>query len=151
MRELIIAALKEAFDKLEKQVPKTKKVTKTSNSIFGMSLLELPKFVKDNNIPENAIFDGVDDHYNGFDDFVLSWEIEVPTTDADKLEYKRRRFKAISWRLVYHKLLGNGYKRIFTFSSQSLKPFEGLSHYDLFIENNFDTLLEYYKLYFTKE
>lgn len=151
MKELIIEALKEAFDKLEKQIPKTKKVTRTSYSILRMPISELPKFVKDNNIPGDAKFDAINNPYDGFDDFVLSWDIEVPTTKANKLEYKRRRFKDIAWRFVYHKLLENGYKRISIFSSQSIEPFKDLNHYDLFIENNFDTLLEYYKLYFTKE
>lgn len=151
MKELIIEALKEAYAKLENQVPKTKKIIKTSSSILGLPISELPQFVKDNNIPEDAIFVGIDDSYDGFDDFVLSWEIEVPTTDADKLKHKRLRFKDISWGFVYHKLLENGYKRVSIFNSQSIKPFENLNHYDLFIENNFGTLLEYYKLYFTKE
>lgn len=150
MKELMIEALKEAFDKLEKQVPKTKKVTRTSSSILGMPILELPRFVKDNNIPEDAIFDGVPNQYDGLEDLVLSWEIEVPTTDAEKLDYKRTRFKDMAWRFVYHKLLDNGYKRISNFSSSSLKPFKDLNHYDLFVENNFDILLEYYKIYFTK-
>lgn len=151
MKKLIIEALREAFDMLEKQVPKTKKVVKTSCSILGMPISELPRFVKDNNIPEDAMFDGVPNQYDGLDDIVVSWKIEVPTTDAEKLEYKRRRFKDVAWKIVYHKLLDNGYKRISNFSSSSLKPFEDLNHYDLFVENNFDTLLEYYKIYFTKE
>ena len=59
MKDLLIKALDDAFALLERQVPQIKSETK-SLSIQGVNPLELTKFMKDNDIPDNAYFDGRD-------------------------------------------------------------------------------------------
>jgi hypothetical protein len=77
MKDLIIAGLDSAFDQLIKQTPKTKKITK-SISIYDVKPIDLPQFMLDNNIPADAYFDGKDNGYDGWDDILLSWDINIP-------------------------------------------------------------------------
>ena len=91
MKNLIIKALDEAFTILENQVPQTKKKTETI-SIQDIKPLELISFMKSNNIPNDAYFTGTDNGYDGWDDIVLAWEVDVPTSEKEKLEYKNYRF-----------------------------------------------------------
>lgn len=149
MKELIIKALSEAIIVLDKQVPQTKKQTK-SISIIDVNPLDIPSFMKSNNIPENAYFDGRDNGYDAWDDILLSWDIDVHTTDEEKLTYKRKRFSDIAFRYVNDSLTDNGYKRI-GFNSRLLKQFKNTSVYDMFINKDFDRLVEHYSLYFTKK
>lgn len=146
MKELIIQTLDEAFVLLEKQVPQEKKKNKTI-SIIDVKPLELISFMKSNNIPDDASFGGTDNGYDAWDDIVLEWDINVPTTDKDKLDYKRRRFTDISFKLVYNLLTKSGYKRV-GFNSGQLKEFADTTLYDMYINKEFDKIVRYYSLYF---
>ena len=95
MKDLIIQALNGAYEKAEKNTPQIKKVEKTI-SIMDVKPIELLAFMKDNDIPDNAVFHGTDNGYDGWDDFVLAWDIEIPTSDSDKLLHKRLRFSEIA-------------------------------------------------------
>ena len=108
METLIRKSLDDASAILEKQVPKTKKETKTI-SIMDVSPLELLSFMKSENIPNDAYFSGSDNGYDGFNDIVLAWDVDGPTTEKEKLEYKRRRFDNIAFTKVYDLLKTNGY------------------------------------------
>ena len=91
MKELIIQALNDAFALLEKQIPQTKKETK-SISIIDVKPSDILLFMKNNNIPNNAYFSLRENGYDAFDnDILLSWEINISTTDKDKLLYKKKR------------------------------------------------------------
>lgn len=113
MKNFIIKALDDAMSKFNRIAPKTKKVTK-SVDIIDVNPLDIPTFMKDNNIPDNAYFNGVD---NGYDDWTvgeinLSWDIEVPTTDDDKFKFVKKKFNTDAHKFVFDELTSNGYKRL---------------------------------------
>ena len=100
MKNLIEKALDEAKVKLGKRTPLMKKQTETI-SIMDVSPIDLREFMKDNNVPDDAEFDGRDNGYDAWDDIQLSWNIDVPTTDKDKTDHDRRVFTTIAFKLVF--------------------------------------------------
>jgi hypothetical protein len=93
MIKLILKALDDLKNKVDGLTPKTKKETK-SMSIIDVSPLNIVSFMKENNIPEDAYFNGADNGYDAWDDILLSWNIDVPTTEKDKLDFKRKTFNS---------------------------------------------------------
>lgn len=164
MRNLISKALNDAFMTLEKQVPQTKKKTETI-SIQDVKPSQLMSFMKSNNIPNDAYFTGNDNGYDGWNDIVLAWEIDVPTSEKEKSEYKNYRFHDIAFKKVYDLLTTNGYKRIsernhgrITYKQRSkysgissIILFDNKSVYEMYIDKDLDKLVEYYSMYFQKE
>lgn len=160
MKNLILKALDEAFTTLENQVPQTKKKTETI-SIQDVKPSELMSFMKSNNIPNDAYFTGTDNGYDGWDDIVLAWEVDVPTSEKEKLEFKNRRFHHIVFSKVYDLLIPNGYKRIsgqdrdrITYKRISnisfIIMFDNKTVYEMYIDKDIDKLVEYYSMYFQK-
>ena len=162
MRNLISKALNDAFTTLENQVPQTKKKTETI-SIQDVKPSELVLFMKSNDIPNNACFSGTDNGYDGWNDIVLAWEVDVPTSEKEKLEYKNYRFHDIAFKKVYDLLTTNGYKRIsgrdinrITYKKRSntvssIIMFDNKSVYEMYVDKDLDKLVEYYSMYFQKE
>jgi len=162
MRNLISKALNDAFTTLENQVPQTKKKTETI-SIQDVKPSELVSFMKSNDIPNNAYFSGTDNGYDGWNDIVLAWEVDVPTSEKEKLEYKNYRFHDIAFKKVYDLLTTNGYKRIsgrdinrITYKKRSntvssIIMFDNKSVYEMYVDKDLDKLVEYYSMYFQKE
>jgi hypothetical protein len=101
--------------------------------------------MKSNNVPDNAYFDT---DYN--DSVVLSWTIDIATSDADKAKFKKDRFDSIAYKFVYDALTGNGYKRV-GFNSGLLKDFADTTILDMYLNKDFDRLVKYYSLYFIKQ
>ena len=149
MKELLQRALDDAYTLLEKQVPETKKKTE-SKSILDIKPIDLIAFMKTNNIPDTAWFSGNDNGYDGWDDIVLSWEVDIPTTLEDKLKFKKQRFTGIAWKFVYDILTRSGYTRV-GFNSGLLKQFDDTTVYDMYMKSDFDRLIKYYSLPFIKE
>ena len=159
MKDYIIQALNDAFIVLEKQLPQTKKETKTI-SIMDVNPYELISFMESNNIPKDACFSGRDNGYDGWDDIVLAWDIDVPTSEKEKSEYKNYRFHDIAFKKVYDLLTTNGYKRISELGSgritykkrnntlSSIIMFNNKSVYEMYMDKDFDVLVEYYSMYF---
>jgi hypothetical protein len=164
MKNLISKALNDAFTKLENQVPQTKKKTETI-SIQDVKPSELVSFMKSNDIPDNAYFSGTDNGYDGWNDIVIAWEVDVPTSEKEKLEYKNYRFHDIAFKSVYDLLTTNGYKRIsdrnqgrITYKQRSkysgmssIILFDNKSVYEMYIDKDLNKLVEYYSMYFQKE
>ena len=164
MRNLISKALNDAFIILENQVPQTKKKTETI-SIQDVKPSQLMSFMKSNNIPNDAYFTGTDNGYDGWNDIVLAWEVDVPTSEKEKSEYKNYRFHDIAFKKVYDLLTTNGYKRIsernhgrITYKQRSkysgissIILFDNKSVYEMYIDKDLDKLVEYYSVYFQKE
>jgi hypothetical protein len=156
MKNLIIQGLNDAFSVLEKQVPQTRKKTKTI-SIEDVKPSQLLSFMKSNDIPNDAYFSGG----GSGDDIVLAWEVDVPTTEKEKLEYKNRRFHDIAFKSVYDLLTPNGYKRTtdndrgrITYNRSTFPAhimFDNKTVYEMYVDKDFDSLLEYYSMYFKKE
>lgn len=149
MKELIIEALNNAFALLEKQVPQTKKKTEIVN-IDDIGPLDIAQFMEINNIPKYAHFAGIPNGYDGFEGFGLAWDIDIPTTDEDKAKYRVKRFTGIAWQFIYKSLTNEGYKRN-GFNSGLLKRFDDTTVFDMYINKDFDRLVEYYSLSFSKE
>jgi hypothetical protein len=149
MKNLIEKALTEAMVKLDKQTPQTKKSTK-SVSILHVAPVDLPQFMTDNEIPKDACFDGRDNGYDAWDDILLSWTVDVPTTTADKMKFRMKRFTNLAWTEMYALVLKNGYKRV-GYNTALLREFENTCVYEMFIAQDFDRLEKYYSLPFVKE
>ncbi|MDA3780351.1 MAG: hypothetical protein PF487_09080 [Bacteroidales bacterium] len=150
MKDLIIKALDGAIVKVNRITPTTKKQIK-SISIMDVNPLDLPVFMRDNNIPHDACFEGRNNGYDAWDDIVLSWDIDVPTTEDDKLKFKRKHFRRIAFRFVFDLLVKNEYKRIgFGFNYSKLKDFYDTTVYDMYMNKDFDRLVNYYFLSFEK-
>ena len=164
MKNLISKALNDAFTTLENQVPRTKKKTETI-SIQDVKPSELVSFMKSNDIPNNAYFSGTDNGYDGWNGIVLAWEVDVPTSEKEKLEYKNYRFHNIAFKKVYDLLTTDGYKRTsdrnqgrITYKKRSnysgissIILFDNKSVYEMYVDKDLDKLLEYYSMYFQKE
>ena len=149
MKDLIIKALDDALILLEKRIPQTKKEIKYVN-IEDVKPSELTQFMRDNNIPDDADFDGKPNDYDSFDEVCLSFSVDIPTTEKDKLKFCRSAFTSIAWKFVYDLLIKNGYKRV-GYNTASLKQFYGATVYDMYIDNDYDMLVKYYSLPFVKE
>ena len=162
MRNLLSKALNDAFITLEKQVPQTKKKTETV-SILDVKPSQLISFMKSNDIPNEAYFSGTDNGYDGWNDIVLAWKADVPTSEKEKSEYKNYRFHDIAFKNVYDLLTTNGYKRInrqdnsrITYKKRSntissIIMFDNKSVYEMYVDKDLDKLVEYYSMYFQKE
>ena len=149
MEELMMQALSDAFVVLEKRVPQTKNELKTID-ISSVSPFDIVDFMKENDIPNNAYFGGEDNGYDGYSNVCLCYEVSVPTTEKDKLKFKRKQFPNIAHKHIYELLIKNGYKRK-GFNSGLLKQFDDTTVYDMYINKEFDRLLNYYSLSFVKE
>jgi len=149
MKNLIKKALDDALILLEKKIPQTKKEIKYVN-IEDVKPSELTQFMKDNNIPDDAYFGNSLNKYEGCDEVCLCYDVDIPTTEKDKLRFCRIRFTSIAWEFVYDLLIKNGYKRV-GYNTASLKQFYGTTVYDMYIDNDYDMLVKYYSLPFVKE
>jgi hypothetical protein len=145
---LITQALNDAYAKFEKTIPQTKKYPKFI-SIADVNPLDVAQFMKDNNVPNDATFGGVDNGYDAWGDIGLCWDIDVPTTDKDKTEFRRRAFSTAAFKFVRDVLISNGYKRV-GFNSGLLDQFKDTTVYDMYVNNDFDRLSIYYHLHFAK-
>lgn len=90
MKKLIIQSLNNTFSIVEDQLPKIKTSYKTQ-SVIDVSPTDLPSFMKRNNIPNDASFTS----RNSEDDILLYWKVEIPLTEKDKTEFKKRKFDSI--------------------------------------------------------
>ena len=146
MKDLITIALNNAFTLLEKQIPQTKPKLIEVN-IQDVTPLNIVQFMKDNDIPDTAWFGGKDNGYDGYSEICLCYNVDIPTTEKDKLIYSKRRFTSIAFKLVYDLLLANGYIRV-GYSTFFLKEFDDTTVYDMYIAKDFDRLVKYYSLPF---
>ena len=48
--------------------------------------------MKENNIPDTAWFGGKPNSYDAFDEVCLCYDVKIPTTDKEKLKYKKEKF-----------------------------------------------------------
>jgi hypothetical protein len=148
MKDLIIKALNDAYAKFDKTIPQTKKDAKFI-SISDVNPSDIVQFMKDNNVPNDATFGGADNGYDAWNDIGLCWDIDIPTTDKDKIKFKRGKFSTTAFKFVFDTLTANGYKRV-GFNSGLLKQFDDTTVYDMYINNDYDRLVTYYSLSFTK-
>lgn len=149
MKQLIIQVLEESFSVLEKQTPKSKKQIK-SISIINVSPLDLISFMKKHNIPDSAFFNGRDNGYDAFDDILLSWEVDIPTSEKDKFDFGKRRYSDIVFPKIYKIMSDNNYNRK-PLDTSLLKDYKNTTVYEMFINRDFDRIVEYYSMYFERK
>ena len=144
MNELIRKALDDASNLLEKQTPQTKTTIK-SICIDDIMPYELTSFMKKNKIPDNVFFNSNEE--NG--SIYLMWEVFIPTTEKDKLEYKRKRMRDVAFKFIYETLTKNGYERI-PLNSDHFKKYRNFNIYDMYLNDDINGIVDYYSSYFRK-
>ena len=146
MKNLIICALFDASEKLNMIIPNDKtKIVMKSISIFDVSPLNLTAFMEDNNIPNNARFDGNDNGYDAWNDITLSWEVNVAMSSSEILKLRQKRFTGVAFKFVYDVLTKNNYKRKGS-NSSLFKKFKSV--YTMYNNKEYDNLVKYYSLSF---
>lgn len=154
--------LKDAFTALKNRTPQTKKVQKEI-IIEDVKPLDIAAFMKKNNIPDDAWFGGKDNGNDGYSHVCLCYDVSVPTTAQEKLDYNRRNFSTMVHKRLYDLLIPKGYKKI----PYSLDTYKELCDskivqltlltklrsnettiYDLYMSKDFDKILKYYSLSF---
>lgn len=149
MKDLIIKALDIAMAKLDSSAPLVKKTYK-SISILNVKPIDILSFMKENNVPDDAEFDGNDNGCDAWDDVLLVWYANELTTDKDKVDYKRKKFNSFTAFINVHNILTtSGYKRQGS-SSNLFKQFDDTTVYDMYMGKDFDRLVKYYSLSFVK-
>lgn len=146
---LIIQGLNDAMDKTKKYAHMTKSETR-SISIDNVNPVDLTSFMDSNNIPSDAYFNGTDNGYDGWYpyDLKLCWEVEVPTTEDERVSFRKKKFNtSLAFKSVYDLLIANGYVRS-GFNSGLLKEFDDTSVYDMYMNKEYDRLVKYYSLSF---
>jgi hypothetical protein len=142
MKDLITQALNDAYKILQRRVPLTTKTIK-SVSIFDVAPIDLRQFMLDSNIPDNAYFSGEPNGYDAYNDFLICWDVDRQTTDDEKTAFKRSTFTRIAASTIQSVLFENNYKRI-PFSNKFGKTFKDTTVYDMYINKEFDKLVDYY-------
>ena len=88
IRDHIAQVFQDIEKHLEKATPKfVRKVQ--SISISDVRPVDLPQFIKDNNIPDECYFTGRDNGYDAFDDIQIAWEIMSPAKVVDIYVFKK--------------------------------------------------------------
>jgi hypothetical protein len=149
MKDLLIKALDEAFVKLNNQTPPTKNKTIYVN-IESVNPSDINTFIKDNNIPEDCYFGGEPNGYDSFDTVCLCYDIQIPLTEKELLLHKQKKFDSVLGYILYDLLVkNNDYKRV-PYDAILFRQFNKKPIYDMYIEKDFDMLLKYFSLRFTK-
>ena len=148
MQELILSALSVALEKLEKRVPQTKN-KENFISLRDVDPLKLMEFMRENNVPEDAWFDGEDNGYDAFSDIGLMWWTKIPTTQLDKLKFKMERFDGIAWNCVRDILVANGYK-VCPINSEFLREFKCDNLYTMYTKGEYERIFKFYSFRFKK-
>lgn len=146
MRELIIQSLHEAYAKLLSQIPETKKVPKYLE-ITDVEPKDLLEFMKLNNVPDDAVFGGKPNGYDAYESVCLVYDVEFPTSNKEKSDFKISRFPSLTYSILYRKATELGYVRV-PIDSRILNSFKGTSIYEAYLDKDFDKLVEYYSSYY---
>ena len=141
LKLLIINALNEVNERVERITPQTRRETKYVD--INVNPHELGVFLMKNNIPKDSWFD-----IDQYDDCIcICYYIDVPTSDNEKLDFKRRTFDNYSFKKIYDIFIANNYIRI-GIPSNLLKPYTNWCKYDMYINKEYDKLIDYYSMYF---
>lgn len=149
MKYLLIEALDKAFVKLNNQSLPTKGKT-IYVDIESINPSDINTFIKENNIPDDCYFGGEPNGYDSFDNVCLCYDIKVPLTEKELLLHNQKQFDLRLGYILYDLLVkNNGYKRV-PYDAILFRQFNKKPIYDMYIEKDFDMLLKYFSLRFTK-
>jgi hypothetical protein len=140
MEKLIVEALNFAFEELQKQIPETR--TETRYTYIGdVGPLMLLEFIKFNDIPNDCFFSIVKGYIS------LEWEVNIPLTTTEKVRYRIDRYYKLASAEVYAILTTNGFKKVEP-NSYSLRKFDDDNIYDMYINNDYSRVIEYFSLFY---
>jgi hypothetical protein len=146
MITIIKAELDRIFKKITDQAPTTK-AKFHSISIMDVNPLELITFMKENNIPDDAEFEGVDNGYDAYNDFALGWRTPIPTTEKDRDYWVKERFNRNAVTALHQGLVKDGYYKK-GFDSILYRKFVKTSLLDRFLNDDLESIVEYYSTHY---
>lgn len=145
MKDIIKTALDKTFYHCKKLYGDHKTVEK-SIGILDVNPLELRSFMRENNIPNDAVFSGKDNGYDGWNDIVLAWSVEEKMTDQEKNKIYGENFYRISQYYVPKIMRQNGYTPVDSISKSVSKLL-----YENYMKGDFDDLAELYSFLYKKD
>lgn len=137
-RDLIIKGIEDGVDALYKSVPTTRTEYKDV-SIDEISVVNIPKFRKKENIPDDALLSCESENLR------FSWKVEVPMDDVFKRQYIITKFDEYVWSYVYTSLTENGYRRNSRNFVNYIKQDKLCEVYE---KEYIDLLVDFYSLFF---
>ena len=135
-----------------KSTPITKTVIK-SKCIDGVKPLDLYAFMVENNIPETAYFDVIQDgegYATSCPQSVLCWEEKAPTTEKEQQIRNERRFENLVFPALHKAFYGTEFVRQYPYPSK-YKPFQDKSIYQRYIDKDMTTLYNYFSLFWAND
>lgn len=151
MKNLIILALDEAYERSKKDAPEIKYNVTKSDNINGMPVNQLLSFIKENNIDPEALVSVDTESSNVFVSVHLNLYNKIPLTAEEKEDAVRGIFNRYAAKDAVRKmLLKNGYREK-NADRTKLTSYRGMSLYDMYVAEEFDFLVDYFSLFFDEE
>ena len=153
MKELLVIAFNDAYDKLCSSIPKTKEIQKVLN-IENLSLSQLNNKINDLGISaDRVVFSTKTEHIASlnYEKPVILYSVIVDTTETEQLEYKRNKMKLFADKCVYNILMHYEYKKIWpNYNKLEQLGLYKVDLYDLYINNDWNKICEYYSYFYNK-
>ena len=140
-QNLVLSALDDILSSINP--PAHKRKEQSSNSIAGMNIKQLARFIKAEKIPSTAVI-----AHSNTDAITLQWDEDVKTTDKDKQDYIERHFESHAYSAVFKILIKNGYTRVGV-NSYNFKQYRDTTIYNMY-RGEHDRLRAYFSLFFKK-
>lgn len=155
IKDALITLEKDILTRMANKPPKVNQ-PKEAN-ITEVMPVDIAKFMRDNNIPATADFDGEDNGYDGWEvgTLYLTWTVERLANQSEKDAMVHRRFNANAFPRIAKVMQAKNYKRL-TPTLKEIKKhtvdLEGkyikYNYIAAYRAGDFDKLAEYFKLYF---
>lgn len=153
MKELLVIAFNEAYDKLCSSVPKTKEIQKVLN-IDNLSLLQLNNKINDLGISADRVVFSTKTEYTTLSNYekpVILYNVICDTTETEQLEYKHNKMKLFADKCVYDILMHYEYKQIWpNYNKLEQLGLYKADLYDLYINNDWNKICAYYSCFYVK-
>lgn len=150
MKNLIILALENAYERSNKEAPQIKYDVTKSNNINGMSVRQLLSFIKENNIDSDALVSADTESSNVFVSVHLNLYNKIPLTAEEKEDAVRGIFNRYAAMGAVRNILENNGYRYKNADKSELVMYRNMSMYDMYMAEEFDVLVNYFSLFFDK-
>lgn len=149
MIEIIKKALHVAYGKAIASAPTTRK-QRQELSITEVKPIDLASFMARNNIPNTAWFGGSDNGYDGWDDLLILWEIDVPMSPTDTKLEVQHTFGRSAYTAISMEMRSNGYTPTpYTRELHVIrKAFDICKSYE---NSDWNAIHDHFKLYFKED
>jgi len=139
--DYIIYAANKLINKINRNMPKTKSVTK-SLDVTDINPHELHKHLQ--SIPKQCHFTSHSQPSPHQDNVFVIWQEDEPLTEEEKEEYTEKKFNVNLFKYIYETVTKAGYKRV---SAPVTKP---INAYKMYKQGNYRGLQEYYSNFFVR-